>query len=143
MQFLAESLFLRGCDTICTLYDAIYQLQKESQKPYLSSNSLNVIELALKKINSDFCNNNITVESLAKLCGISAVYFRKIFNSVLGVSPKEYIIQKRIEYAKNLLESQQFSVLEVAMICGYAEQCHFCREFTKRTGISPTKYFKN
>ena len=45
-----------------------------------------------------------------------------------GKNPKEYLIEKRMSYAKQLLSSGQFSVSEVAQLCGYFEPCHFSRE---------------
>ncbi|MBE6591666.1 MAG: helix-turn-helix transcriptional regulator, partial [Ruminococcaceae bacterium] len=76
------------------------------------------------------------------LCGVSEVYFRKLFLNSFGVSPKEYMIQKRMDYAKNLLKSGDFSISEIATLCGYTESCHFSREFSKREGISPNQYGK-
>jgi AraC-like DNA-binding protein len=71
---------------------------------------------------------------------VSEVYLRKIFEKKFGVSPKEYMISLRMEYAKQLLSSGEVGVAEVAQMCGYAEPCHFSREFKKRFGISPKNY---
>ena len=91
-------------------------------------------------INKDFLNSDLSVETLAHLCGISAVYLRKIFLTVYGTSPKEYIIRKRMDYACRLLSSGQFEVQSVAEICGYSEPCHFSREFKRRMGVAPKDY---
>ena len=124
------------------LYDAVYQIQKEIDKSYVPTDRISLIAPALDEINRDFTHKDLTVANLSALCGMSEVYFRKLFLSAFGVSPKEYIIQKRIEYAKGLLSSGDFSVLEVAEMCGYAEPCHFSREFSKRTGVPPSRYIK-
>ena len=124
------------------LYDGIYQMQKEEQKQYISGRHLSLIAPAIQEINRSFTENELSISKLAALCGISEVYFRRLFLNAFGVSPKEYIIQKRIEYAKTLLSSEAFSVSEVAALCGYAEPCHFSREFSKRVGMSPTQYGK-
>jgi len=123
-----------------TLYDCIYQMQKEEQRQYMSVRHRSLISPAIQKIESSFAENELSVSHLARLCGISEVYFRRLFLNAFGISPKEYISQKRIEYAKILLSSGDFSVSEVAMLCGYAEPCHFSREFSKRVGISPKQY---
>jgi AraC-like DNA-binding protein len=47
-----------------------------------------------------------------------------------------------MDYAKNLLKSDDFSIAEIATLCGYAEPCHFSREFTKRVEIPPSQYEK-
>ena len=122
------------------LYEAIYRLQKGSEIPYVPKSKIGLIAPAIEKIRECFASGDLSVSYLAGLCNISEVYFRKIFFGCFGKSPKEYIIQKRIEYAKNLLRSGDFSVSEVALMCGYAEPCHFSKEFSKYVGISPSKY---
>ena len=106
----------------------------------MPSDQQKMIAPALEAIERDFMSCDVTIEHLAKLCGMSEVYLRKIFNHKFGISPKEYVIRKRIEYAKHLLISGHMSVSEVANLCGYTEPCHFSREFKKRTGISPKDF---
>lgn len=131
---------LCGACTMRALYDAIYQAGREIKKQYVSGEQYSVISPAVKAIEDGFTREDISVSSLAALCGISEVYFRRLFLAAFGVSPKEYIIQKRIEYAKSLLMSGDFSVSEVAIITGYSEPCHFSRQFSKCVGISPKQY---
>jgi AraC-like DNA-binding protein len=122
------------------LYDGIYQMQKEQKKQYISKTQVSLIAPAVEEIERAFTQNDLTVCQLAAMCTVSEVYFRRLFLNTFGISPKEYIIQKRIEYAKTLLSSKDFSVGEVGILCGYTEPCHFSREFSKRVGISPMQY---
>ena len=124
------------------LYDAIYRAQAELHKQYLPKAQRLIITPAVEVMDRRFTDNNLSVSYLAALCGVSEVYFRKIFLNSFGVSPKEYMIQKRMDYAKNLLKSGDFSISEIATLCGYTESCHFSREFSKREGISPNQYGK-
>ena len=123
------------------VYDAVCKAQKELHKQYFSQTQLLMIAPAIEAINRQFADNSLNVSYLASLCGVSEVYFRRLFLNSFGVSPKEYVIQKRIDYAKILLKSGDFSISEIATLCGYAEHCHFSREFTKRVGIPPSQYF--
>ena len=122
------------------LYDGICRMQREEQRRYTSGRQLSLISPAIQEIDRSFTENELSVSRLASLCGISEVYFRRLFMNTFGISPKEYVIQKRMEYAKTLLSSGDFSVSEAAMLCGYAEPCHFSREFSKRVGVSPKQY---
>ena len=122
------------------LYDGIYQIQKEEQRQYISGSYRSLISPAIQELERSFAEKEISVSRLAALCGISEVYFRKIFFNIFGISPKECIIQKRINYAKSLLRSENFSVSEVATLCGYSEPCHFSREFSRRVGVTPSQY---
>ena len=83
---------------------------------------------------------DISIAELSRRCNVSDTYFRKLFVDKFGVRPKEYIIMLRINYAKRLLQSRQFTVSEVAALCGYSEECHFSRIFKKVTGENPNNY---
>ena len=133
---------LRVALAMRALYDAVYKLQKEINKQYVPKTQRSIIAPAVDVMNRQFTDNDLSVSYLASLCGISEVYFRKLFLNFFGVSPKEYMIQKRMDYAKNLLKSDDFSIAEIATLCGYAEPCHFSREFTKRVEIPPSQYGK-
>lgn len=122
------------------VYNAIYQLLKEQKCSYVSAEGHALLRPALDVLENDFTSNHITVSYLAALCGISEVYFRRLFMNMYGVMPKEYISQRRIEYARMLLRMGTMSVAEVASRCGYGEPCHFSREFSRRVGISPSEY---
>lgn len=122
------------------LYNSIYLLQKEQKQSYMPNERHRIILPAIESIEHDLADPELTVESLAALCKISEVYFRKIFLHEFGVSPKEYIIQKRMKYALELLALGEFEVSQVATLCGYSEPCHFSREFKKRFGVAPKNY---
>ena len=122
------------------LYGIILHMIKESEAEYQPSAQRQILLPAISAIESRFCENTLSVAELASLCNVSEVYFRRIFDGQFGISPKEYIIRRRIEYAKTLLASGQLSVGEIATLCGYTEPCHFSREFKKHTGIPPREY---
>lgn len=125
------------------LYDITAKIINHTEKNYLPNKKLLLIKPAIDIINSNFTKNDISVNSLAKICGISEAYFRRIFLQFFSVSPKEYIVKRRIEYAKLLLLDNQFSIGQVAELCGYSEPCHFSREFSRICKMSPKSYKNN
>ena len=132
---------LRVALAMRAVYDSVCNAKKELHRQYVPKAQLSVIDPAIDVIDQQFADNSLNISYLASLCGISEVYFRRLFLNSLGVSPKEYVIQKRMDYAKILLKSGDFSISEIATRCGYTEPCHFSREFTKRVGIPPSQYF--
>ena len=124
------------------LYEILCLIISEQEREYQSSANTEKLAPAMAVIESRFTDNALSVTELSSLCGMSEVYFRRLFEDRFGISPKEYLIRMRIEYAKSLLASGQFPVSEVASLCGYAEPCHFSREFSKRVGLSPNQYAK-
>ena len=122
------------------VYDAVYQIGKYRDRQYLPNDKRALLAPAIEEIESGDFGRELHVRHLADLCSVSEVYFRRLFSDAYGISPKEYLIRRRIDYAKTLLRSGQFAVSEVARLSGYAEPCHFSREFTRRVGVSPVKF---
>ena len=82
----------------------------------------------------------ITVTRLAQLGQCSVSHFRQKFKKELGITPKEYLIQVRIEKAKKMLRRNEKSITEIALACGFNSSAHFTSCFTTLTGITPTAY---
>lgn len=92
----------------------------------------------------DYINANldrsIYLEELAKLLNMSQFHFSRLFKRSNGISPHQFVIQQRVERAKQLLEKSDSSILEVAMHCGFTDGSHLTRHFRKLTGATPTVY---
>ncbi len=94
-------------------------------------------------IEQNCLKRDFSLEIAAEKSFMSETYFRKLFKKELGVSPKQYVIEKRMEYAKGLLVAGYFSIREIAFQCGYNDEKHFSSEFKKHTGVSPSAYIYN
>ena len=126
-----------------SVYDIILTIEKEQNRNYIPNSRGRIIVPAIEEIRARFTDNELSISELARACGISDAYFRRLFSGKTGVNPREYIVRLRIQYAERLLKSGELSVEEVAASCGYVEVSSFSREFTKRVGISPSDYKKN
>lgn len=83
---------------------------------------------------------NVTVERLAEMCHISTGYFRKLFWEYAGKSPVQYIIDRKIETAKRMLEDSGSSVSHISELLDFKSCSYFCRLFKKKTGMSPEEF---
>ena len=97
---------------------------------------------ALEHIEKNCFSPELSVSSLAALCNISEVYFRKLFFQYAEVSPKQYILDIRIEKAKQLLSDGTLKISALSEKCGFSNPYHFCRQFKNKTGLTPTEYMK-
>ena len=88
----------------------------------------------------DPCLSN---DRLATEASISEVYFRRLFHQAYGISPRQYILDARINHAKHLLSEQAATVTLIAEACGFSSVYHFCRAFKAMTGQTPKEYVKN
>lgn len=121
------------------LYNIIYNMQTEYNIPYTKTT---IIEPAIHYIHLNYYKENISIEQLASLCGISTVHFRNTFMKKFARSPIKYIGGLKMNRAKELLDSQFYTVSEVCFLSGYNNESYFCREFKKHFGISPGEYAK-
>jgi AraC-like DNA-binding protein len=91
----------------------------------------------------DFMNTNfykpLTVEDYAYLTGRSLSTFTRDFKRQFNISPKQWLVEKRLEKARQLL-SQNKTVTDVAFEVGYENFSHFIKAFHKKFGISPKQY---
>ena len=82
----------------------------------------------------------LTVAELCERLGVSQPYLYRIFNREIGCSPKQYILSRKLERAKEFLEQTGYSISQIAEAVGYRDVLEFSRFFSKQTGMSPTEY---
>lgn len=107
------------------------------------NNKLSAAELAnILEYISDRLEETIPLEDLAARLGISKHHFCRIFKQSIGTPPHQYLIQQRIEKAKQLLEQGNDAIADIAYQCGFKSQSHLNRHFKQQTGITPRQYQK-
>ncbi len=84
--------------------------------------------------------SNLSIEELAKLSNLSLSSFKRQFKTEFNDSPNNYIITKRIEKAKELLNITDMPVSGIAYEIGFNDPLYFTRMFKKKVGTSPTRY---
>lgn len=83
----------------------------------------------------------ITLDSLEKEFYLNGTYMSRQFKKHTGLTLRDYLLERRITYAKTLLATD-LSVTEVSIQAGFPDYANFIRSFTKLVGISPGKYAK-
>ena len=103
-------------------------------------NAPHELQGAIELIQNSYTCKSLNNSSLARECKISEVYFRKLFLKRFGISPKQYVIEIRLENAKRLLAEGELSIAQISESCGFSNQYHFSRLFKEREGMTPTEY---
>ncbi|MCZ8522291.1 MULTISPECIES: AraC family transcriptional regulator [Paenibacillus] len=85
-------------------------------------------------------SRSMTVEELAAELGLHRKYAAKLFKEALGVPPRQFLLQYRMEQAALLLSREGLSVAEVAHSVGYRDPLLFSRMFKKVKGLSPQRF---
>jgi len=74
---------------------------------------------------------------VARECGLSVAHFSRAFLCTLGVAPHHWLIEQRIALSKQKLRDERQSLFDVAAECGFTDQSHFTRFFTRIVGAGP------
>jgi AraC family transcriptional regulator of arabinose operon len=91
-------------------------------------------------IETHLSSHEITVADLSRQVFISETHFRRVFHKVFGMSPVQFIRQRRIERACTLLRTTDIPIKQLAQDCGFAEDAFFSRVFHRLVGTSPAAY---
>jgi len=103
-------------------------------------NTSNIVKQSLQLIKNQ--QGLVTIESVAKNLDINQRRIERLFNSQVGMTPKEYSRNLRIKAARSYIKSNTLSFTEIAYDLGYYDQAHFINQFNKVTGITPREYLK-
>lgn len=92
-------------------------------------------------INNNF-EKDITLTQLSQMLHLSPNYFLKLFKKEMGITPKEYLLQIRLDYARSLLSETDLNINVLASECGFHDASYFSMFFKKRYGTTPLEYRK-
>jgi AraC family transcriptional regulator len=79
----------------------------------------------------------IGLAELAKLCGLRTSQFAHAFKRSTGVAPYQWLLRRRIARAEDLLLAGRNSLADIALLCGFADQSHLTRAFSRLVGATP------
>ena len=125
----------------------LYGLHKENseiskmkhQDFYVNNEQSRMLTTICEKI-SNHPEKPFSIAELAKKLHVSSDHFTRLFKSFAGISPKDFMINVRLNHAKGLLLSSSYTMERIADLCGYKNHYFFSRQFKAKTGISPSHY---
>ena len=82
-------------------------------------------------------DGKIVLRDLASECGLSVSHFSHAFRESTGMAPHRWLLRRRVDAAKEMMEDRARSLAEIATACGFADQSHFTRTFSQTVGVSP------
>ncbi|AZN43072.1 AraC family transcriptional regulator [Paenibacillus albus] len=151
----ATALYIRLCDNIVSstssedalerfrghiyFQELLYELYRVRDQ--WKSNSRTAVAHT-RAYMDDHYGEEISIESLASMAGISPAYYMEIFKKIVGRSPIDYLTSVRINAARRLLDNTGAPARQVAESVGYKDPFYFSRQFKRVTGVSPSRYAK-
>ena len=94
-------------------------------------------ERRAKELMSANLQSDVSIADVATECSLSAGHFARAFRRSTGQSPYQWLLQHRIDEAHGLLRDRRLSLAEIARACGFADQSHFTKAYTRLRGITP------
>ena len=130
----------RTCEEVMELHREMFSfftvkmaaLKKETVYTRAVSESIGYIESNL--------HMPLRIDEVAEHVNLSAGYFSVLFHRETGMAFSDYVLQRRIETAQNMLRYSDYSSTEISEILAFSSQSYFIRCFRKRVGMTPSAY---
>jgi AraC-like DNA-binding protein len=119
---------------------ADHQPSQSRKKKKLELASL--VDKSIRWIMLQYNRSDITIEQLAEALGYHRTYFSQLFKQHTGLSPRQYLMQVRLNKAKELLQEQDLTIQQVAYSVGYSDPLYFSKQFKLATGNTPVEFKK-
>jgi AraC family transcriptional regulator len=87
-------------------------------------------------------DQEVSLQEMAGAAGLSTSYFNQMFRRSTGVAAHQFVLNARVDHAKDLLKSRELRVIDVAVSCGFQTSQHFARVFRQVCAMTPTEYRK-
>lgn len=126
-------------EAMMIFYDIIFNLQKESCE-YLPTKQQMQMRRAYEYILENYRSHDFDYKKLCEVSGFKYTFFSELFKKAYNMTPVQAVTKMRIDYAKELLVTDRYSVSEIAGFCGFENVYYFSKVFKKQTGFSPSKY---
>lgn len=133
LQSLVLSCFIHLASAYAANGKKVFTLKGKLSAPQLKD----VIDYTRSSIHA-----NISLTQLASCANLSPFHFARLFRQTAGVSPYQFVLQMKIEYAKKLIKQHSRSISDVAYVLNFTDQAHFSNTFKKVTGICPRQFLQ-
>lgn len=135
-EFMTQGYLYQLLGTV--LEEHLYQ---ENTYDVTEAGRLNSMKKVLSYITENY-SQNISLDMLAKIAGMNPKYFCRYFRSMMERTPIDYLNYYRIECSCEMLSTQNISVKEAAISCGFNDESYFIKTFHKYKGITPKQFAK-
>jgi AraC family transcriptional regulator len=137
---LGSSLYI---DSLANVLAVQLLRQYSASKPHLSVHEGGLPQCQLLQV-FDYIHahldRDIKLADLAGLLGMSQFHFCHLFKQSIGTPPYQYLLQQRIERAKQLLKQTDRSIIDIALECGFNSHSHLSKQFRQLAGMPPKAY---
>lgn len=121
------------------LEQILYELLESTSSQYLPRTVDKRLRRTIEYMQVNI-HQQISIDRLCKIAGLSKNYYRKLFMKEYGLFPKAYMIQMRLEHAEHLLMETEHTIKEIAHNLGYSDPYSFSKQYKEKRGYPPSMY---
>lgn len=133
-----DTVIMQGL--ILELIYSLYSIcEKDILKNKIKSNNSKVVETVTEYIKNNL-SSDLSLEALSNYASFSPIHFHNMFKSSTGMTLHDYIEERRMKKAINLLVGTDLTLSEIAYECGFSSQSYFSYAFKRRFGETPRQY---
>lgn len=125
------------------MYDILDAILSEEIIKTKSTSDYNALKLSIEYLESNYSDENITIDYLANLSNYTPAHFINLFKKLYHTTPQKHLTNLRIDKAKQLLLYSSYSIIEIASMVGYSNAAYFSAAFKTAVGCSPANFRKN
>lgn len=123
---------------LSTLYAIVSLFVRETDRPAAAVPSL--VGQAKEIILSSYRREDFSVSEIHTKLHVSEPYLRRVFKKETGRTLQEFLINRRLSKAADLLRANDYSIRELCYLVGYTDDVYFVRQFKKKYGVPPKRY---
>lgn len=129
-------------EEIFDYYNAVYKtlINELSKASAGTEDNQSLDKIILSYIDENYCNPDMSLQFLTDKFGVSSKYISLICKKQLGVTYLQYLQDKRIQHAVDLLRTTDYSLDLIGVMSGYVNSLTFRRNFKMYTGMNPSEY---
>ena len=121
------------------IYDILDKMENDQRKAIDDK----AVTSCVRYMEEHYCDPGLDVEVLCNISFISVSTLQRAFARYFAMSPKQYLIQLRMNHALELLIKRELSIKQISSACGFTDEKYFSRAFKKRYGYPPTQLRDN
>lgn len=122
----------------CLLYEMLAEVRQSEFFP--DTEDKNALDERIRAYIDANLYSDLSLDLMAEHFGITKMHIIRVFKRKFGITPMQYLINKKISIAKSLLCGTVMPIKEIASLLRYSNTQHFSSSFKNATGITPNKY---
>lgn len=140
IYFQIKSSWIAAKPTLATLQTLLLSNLAVIQERHVHDHAhKRLMDQALAYIGQHY-RAGVTLNDVAEQVHVSPWHFSKLFHEIVGITFSQYIVQVKMQEAKNLLQKTGLKIYEIADLAGYKDVRHFVKTFKEVEGVTPTQY---